>query len=85
MGTEHNTPEMIPLTCDTRGNKPLSPKMQKISYEGACIVAAHQYLRSKGGPGFYSKNGLNSVDDRNYYIRLGNAIIHFRHQKNNLA
>ena len=23
LGTEHNTPEMIPLTCDTRDKKPL--------------------------------------------------------------
>ena len=23
LGTEHNAPEMIPLTCDTRDKKPL--------------------------------------------------------------
>jgi hypothetical protein len=75
-GTEHNAPDMIPLTCDTRGNKPLSEAMKKISYEGACVVAAHQYLKAKGLPGFIDGFGLTKNSDRDAFIRLGNATIH---------
>jgi hypothetical protein len=68
MGTEHNTPEMIPLTCDTRGKKPLSPAMKQVAYEGACVVAAHQYFRSKGGEGYSGK--LLSKEDLDYLSGL---------------
>ncbi len=80
MGTEHNTPEMIPLTCDTRGKVPLSPEMKRISYEGACIIAAHQYLRSAGRNGYLLK--ILSAEERKHFIKLGNALIHFRNQNN---
>jgi hypothetical protein len=77
LGTEHNTPDMIPLTCNTRGNKPLSDELRKLSYEGACIVVAHQYLRAKDLEGFISKNGLPRNADKNSFITLGNAVIHY--------
>jgi predicted metal-dependent phosphoesterase TrpH len=81
LGTEHNTPEMIPLTCATHGNQPLSNTMKRISYEGACVVAAHQYLKAKGLPGFIDNLGAANNSDRDYYINLGNAVIHsFRKQ-----
>ncbi len=47
-GTEHNTPDLIPLTVDTRGNIPLNTYLKKVNYEGTCIIAAHQHLRSGG-------------------------------------
>ncbi|HEX2394174.1 MAG TPA: hypothetical protein VHI78_02450 [Bacteroidales bacterium] len=81
MGSEHNTPEMIPLTCDTRGKRPLTFDMKRISYEGACIVAAHQYLRAKGGKGYINENGHAQTSENRYYIMLGNAIIHYHSQK----
>jgi hypothetical protein len=75
-GTEHNTPEMIPLTCDTRGKVPLSTEMQRISYEGACVVAAHQYLRAKGQTGFIDNHGTPQNAARDSFVSLGNAVIH---------
>lgn len=81
MGTEHNTPEMISLRCDTRGKIPLSPDMQQISYEGACVVAAHQYLRAKGQTGFESRVGRVGTGTTESYRKLGNAVIHhYLHQ-----
>jgi hypothetical protein len=76
LGTEHNAPDMIPLTCNTRGNKPLSEAMQRISYEGACVVAAHQYLKAKGLSGFIDDLGITKNADRDAFIRIGNALIH---------
>ena len=56
-GTEHNTPELIPLKVDTRGHIDLDDELKEISYQGACVIAAHQYLRAKGEEGFIDSNG----------------------------
>jgi hypothetical protein len=77
MGTEHNTPDMIPLTCDTRGRVPLTPEMQRISYEGACVVAAHQYLRARKQHGFGSPGRPAGNDAVESLFKLGNAVIHY--------
>ena len=74
-GTEHNAPEMIPLTCDTRGKKPLDEELRKISFEGACVIAAHQYLRSKGLPAFVDDKGIPQTSNRDYFVKLGKAVI----------
>ncbi|MBN2480779.1 MAG: hypothetical protein JXB19_03495 [Bacteroidales bacterium] len=74
-GTEHNTPELIPLTCNTRGKKPLNDFLRKVSYEGACVVAAHQYLRANSQEGFVDQRGRPANDRKDYFIRLGNAVI----------
>jgi hypothetical protein len=76
LGTEHNAPDMIPITCDTRGGRTLSPEMQRISYEGSCVVAAHQYLKSKGLTGFLNNQGIPRIAERDSFVKLGNAVIH---------
>ncbi|MBN1158368.1 MAG: hypothetical protein JXA61_03220 [Bacteroidales bacterium] len=75
-GTEHNTPELIPLTCDTRGSIPLNDYIRQVSYEGACVIAAHQYLRVKNRQGFMNGEGKPVNHQKGYFIRLGNAVIH---------
>jgi hypothetical protein len=77
MGTEHNTPEMIPLTCTSRGNKPLDNYLRRISYEGACVVAAHQYMRARDQKGYVNTRGIPAMHDRHAYVALGNAVIHY--------
>lgn len=74
-GTEHNAPDMIPLTCDTRGKKPLDEELRKISFEGACVIAAHQYLRAKGLPAFIDDAGKAQTAKKDYFIKLGKAVI----------
>lgn len=69
MGTEHNSPGLIPLTCDTRGKIPLSEAMRTIAYEGACVVAAHQYRRARGQHGFQHSGDISD------FLKLGNAVI----------
>jgi hypothetical protein len=49
--------------------------MRTIAYEGACVVAAHEYFRSKGLPGYRGKF------EKDHYIRLGNALIHYQNKK----
>jgi hypothetical protein len=70
-GTEHNTPDMQPLTVTARNNVPLDDDLKRISFEGACLVAAHQYLRSKG------KNGFSKLSQKTELVELGKEVIEY--------
>ncbi len=74
-GTEHNAPDMIPMTVDTRGGIPLDEELKEISYKGACVVAAHQYLVAKGETGFVESNGDRSTESLDAFVELGHAVI----------
>jgi len=77
-GTEHNTPRLDPITVLDGNKKQLSDKMKKISYEGACVIAAHQYFISIGEKGYLKKNGRARLKERKYFINFGNIVIkHF--------
>jgi len=81
LGTEHNTPERIPLMVDTRGSIPIDEYLKRISYEGCCVYAAHQYLLAQGAEGYLDKNGKAKTDKKAEMIQLGNAVIaYFRAQ-----
>jgi hypothetical protein len=76
-GTEHNTPKLDPLKITCRGGVDLDDELKQISYEGAAVVAAHQYLIAKGKEGFL--NGQKAkTEEKEKFIELGKAIInHF--------
>ena len=74
-GTEHNTPEMIPLTVETRGNVDLDDDLKELSYQGACVVAAHQYLMGNDQTGFLKPNGERNGDRLQPFVELGHAVI----------
>ncbi len=76
-GTEHNTPEMIPLTVTSRGSVPLDDTLRKIAWEGACVLAAHQYLRANGRQGYILPDGTNSNKQKNDLINLGQLVIEY--------
>lgn len=76
-GTEHNTPEMIPLTVSTRGSVPLDSSLKKIGWEGACIIAAHQYLRADGRQGYVLPDGTHSAKQKNDLTKLGQLVIEY--------
>lgn len=73
-GTEHNTPKLMPLTVKA-SDKALDHQLEKVAYEGACIVAAHQYLKSRGKEGFTNKKGLVKTGSKDEFILLGKAVI----------
>ncbi|MGC1390616.1 MAG: hypothetical protein WA816_06240 [Bacteroidales bacterium] len=76
-GTEHNTPEMSPLTVTTRGLKPLDESLKKISWDGACSIAAHQYLRANGRQGYVLPDGTHSREQLKDLISLGQLVIEY--------
>lgn len=55
-GTEHNTPDRIPLdpACV---DGPVSDYARQVFYDSACVIAAHQYLVSEGEPGYVDSAG----------------------------
>jgi hypothetical protein len=75
-GTAHSTPDRKSLRVTTRGGDYLDDELARISYEGASIMAAHQYLRARGEQGYLDINGHPKKEDMAEFIRLGKAVIH---------
>lgn len=73
-GTEHNTPELAPLTVDTRSGKPLDNFLKMINFEGACLIATHQHLRAKGERGLTINEWLDP-EKRKKHIERGARLI----------
>jgi hypothetical protein len=80
-GTEHNTRDLLPLAPTCLDGAPVPDDVQDIFWEGACVVAAHQYLTLQGRTGFVDNAGrLNpeyaSADERiAAFAALGAAVI----------
>jgi len=79
-GTEHNTLDLLPLqpACSD-GDVP--PNIRDIFWEGACVVAAHQFLSLAGECGYVDADGspnpnYSSADDRiRSLAKIGAAVI----------
>jgi hypothetical protein len=76
-GTEHNTPEMLPLTVTARDSKPLDESLKKIAWEGSCVIAAHQYLRADGRQGYVLPDGTHNSEQMRELINLGHLVIEY--------
>ncbi len=57
-GTEHNTPERIPIEVACVDG-PVSARARLAFWEATCVVAAHQHLVAAGEPGY-----VDAVGDR---------------------
>jgi hypothetical protein len=77
MGTEHNTPDLTPLAVTARGYQPLDESLKSISWKGACVVAAHQYLRAHKRQGYILSDGKVSIDQRTGLENLGRMVIEY--------
>ncbi len=77
MGTEHNTPQMIPMTLQSRDHEPLDKSLKATVYYGACIIAAHQFLVARGKEGYLTKEGFPRLEKQDEFITLGNAVIRY--------
>ncbi len=74
-GTEHNTPDLIPLTIETTGGVALDYELKELAYNGACVVAAHQYLVANGKTGYVNEKGEISGMSLDEFAELGHAVI----------
>lgn len=57
-GTEHNTLDLIPLEPHCLRGAPVPEDIREIFWEGACVVAAHQFLALHGQCGLVDANGV---------------------------
>ncbi len=74
-GTEHNTPQLDPVKVSCRHGVELDDELNQIGYEGACIIAAHQYLVAKDEEGFLRADGSGKTAEYDAFVKLGNAVI----------
>jgi hypothetical protein len=56
-GTEHNTLDLAPMTPECKGRVPVSQRAAELFWEGACVIAAHQYLSARGQVGYVDATG----------------------------
>jgi len=82
LGSEHNTPAMEPIELFARKKTELSPVLKKINYQGACLIAAHQYLNATEGQGYLDQNGKPSLEKRDQLVTLGMALITYINHTN---
>jgi hypothetical protein len=68
---------MTPLTVSTRGSVPLDESLKKIAWEGACVIAAHQYLRADGRQGYVLPDGTHSIKQKRELVILGQLVIEY--------
>jgi len=80
-GTEHNTPQMVPLTVCDGNSQPLDETLKHIAWKGTCVIAAHQYLRAHGRQGYVLNNGKVSRVQKEELSELGRIVI--EHYLNN--
>ena len=77
-GTEHNTPQLDPIKVSCSGGVDLDEELERIGFEGACIIAAHQYLVAKGEQGYLDADGIAKSKEYDSFVELGQAVIaHF--------
>lgn len=75
-GTAHSTPEKKSLRVSTRDGEYLDEELSAISFEGASVIAAHQYLRARGESGYVDPEGIPQKKRLNEFLELGKAVIH---------
>jgi hypothetical protein len=86
-GTEHNTPDLLPLQPRCVHGLPVPAAVRAIFWEGACVIAAHQFLSLHGRCGYVDaagnlNSGYGSVEDRiAFFARLGEAVIARYHHR----
>lgn len=81
-GTEHNTPDLLPLTVTAKGQEPLGNDLKQIAWDGVCVIAAHQYLRAKGMQGYVMPDGKPNFDQKRELTYLGRLVVEFFLSKN---
>jgi len=87
-GTEHNTLDLLPLEPTCKGGAEISDELKEIFWEGACVVAAHQFLNLRGRCGFVDSRGransaYSTAEERiRAFSALGAALIRRYHDQN---
>jgi hypothetical protein len=76
-GTEHNTPEMIPLAISARGGVPLGDRLKQINQRGVCVIAAHQYMHAQKKSGYIGTDGRPLKNMKREFESIGQSVVEF--------
>jgi len=80
-GTEHNTLDLLPIEPTCLNGQPIPEDLKDIFWEGACVVAAHQFLTLHGECGFVDARGnpnptFKTTEQRiESFRKLGAAVV----------
>ncbi len=74
-GTEHNTPEMIPLEVKASGETPLDDFLLQVNEETSCVYIAHQERIRKGQEGYLNSDGQCKTAQNKDFVREGKSIL----------
>jgi hypothetical protein len=74
-GTEHNTPDLAPLTVSAAGKEDLPDYLLETSWKGCCVIAAHQYLTASGLEGFTDDKGRARLHMYDTFVQTGKYVI----------
>lgn len=74
-GSEHNSPVMEPIELFARNGVPLTERLKKINYDGACVIAAHQYAVSHQLEGYLDSDGFADRSKRDEFVKRGDELI----------
>lgn len=80
-GTEHNTLDLLPMEPACKGAQPIAEDLKAIFREGAAVIAAHQYLQTRGQAGFVHCAGEPNRDfpdaesRLSWFRKLGEKVI----------
>ncbi len=74
-GTEHNTPDLQPLTVSCRKGEDLGDALQRIQYRGVCVLAAHQFLLASGEEGYVVKDGTARISEKQDFELFGELVL----------
>lgn len=78
-GTEHNTPERIPIEV-TCVDGPVSDVARQAFWEATCVVAAHQHEVADGRPGYVDGSGARTPVPTSALVELGGKLIRKEHR-----
>ena len=65
---------MEPIELFARNRAPLTDRLKQINYEGACLIAAHQYVVAQGLEGMWIPMESRQ-DERGEFVTLGDTLI----------
>jgi len=80
-GSEHNTPDLVPIDLTNKLGEELTDYLKQINYSGACLLAAHQYLFAKTGEGYLDAEGKPKLSQKTEFEKLGRNLLEYFYAK----
>ncbi len=81
VGTEHNTLDLAPMEPACRKGAQIPQELNELFWEGACVLAAHQFLAAHGRGGWVDRTGALNPDYADgpgrieAFAKLGAAVL----------